>query len=169
MLRWYLIHTKPLCEDLARRNLERQGYPVYLPRLAQPIWRSGRVHDHVGPLFPRYVFLRLAEGDQALSPVHSTIGVAKIVRFGARFALVPDELIESLRSREDSSGLHRIASPPSLVAGSEVTITAGPFDGFEAVFERHAGADRVVVLLDLLGQNASVCVAIDSIAPSRAA
>ena len=32
MLRWYLIHTKPLSEVLAQTNLERQGYQVYLPR-----------------------------------------------------------------------------------------------------------------------------------------
>jgi len=49
-----------------------------------------------------------------------------------------------------------------------VRISTGPFEGLEGVFERQAGADRVVVLLRLLGQNASVCVSIDSVLLSRA-
>ena len=28
---WYLVYTKPRQEQTARHQLERQGYPVYLP------------------------------------------------------------------------------------------------------------------------------------------
>jgi hypothetical protein len=44
-----------------------------------------------------------------------------------------------------------------------VRISQGAFDGLEGLFERAAGADRVVVLLRLLGQNAPVCVPADFI------
>jgi len=50
-----------------------------------------------------------------------------------------------------------------------VQIKLGPFDGLEGVFEREAGADRVVVLLKLLGHTARVQVPMDSVAPSSAA
>src|SRR5262245_51547692 len=100
MLRWYLVHTKPAAEKTAQVNLERQGYEVYLPRLARPERRSGRLRERVVALFPRYLFLRLRDGVQSLGPVRSSIGVDGIVRFGARFAIVPEEVVGGLRARE---------------------------------------------------------------------
>jgi transcriptional antiterminator RfaH len=164
MQSWYLIHTKLSVETLAERNLNRQGYEVYLPRALQAVRRSGQWRDRIVALFPRYLFLHLSEGLQALSPVHSTVGVADIVRFGSQYAIVPDRVIHGLRVRADpGSGLHRLNSGVRLAPGDAVRIGMGPFDGLEGVFEREAGVDRVVVLLKLLGQDASVCVSLDSI------
>ena len=38
-------------------------------------------------------------------------------------------------------------------------IYTGPFAGFEGIFEARAGQDRVVILLDVLGQRARTMVA----------
>lgn len=169
MLRWYLIHTKPSGEALAESNLGRQGYEVYLPRLVQAVRRSGQWHDRIAALFPRYMFLRLSEGQQALNPVRSTVGVTSIVRFGARFTIVPDQVIRDLRARADpETGLHRLSRAGRPALGAPVKIRMGPFDGLEGVFEREAGSERVVVLLRLLGQDARVCVPVDSIAFGQA-
>jgi transcriptional antiterminator RfaH len=170
MLRWYLIHTKPVREAVAQANLERQGYEVYAPRMQQSVRRHGRWCECIVPLFPRYLFLQLAEGSQALSPVRSSVGVAGIVRFGARYAIVPEEIMRQLKRRADpESGLHCLARRPLLVRGATVRITTGPFEGLDGVFEREAGAARVVVLLNLLGQDAAVRIPADAVAPSYAA
>jgi transcriptional antiterminator RfaH len=162
MLSWYLVHTKPLSELIAQANLQRQGYEVYLPRAIQTIRHCGRWRDRIVALFPQYLFLGLNEGVQALNPVRSTIGVAGIVRFGMRYTLVPDHVISDLRTLADPvSGLHRLTCHSKLTRGTPVQLTSGPFEGLEAIFERAAGVDRVVVLLKLLGQRASVCVPIE--------
>jgi transcriptional antiterminator RfaH len=159
MLRWYLIHTKVSGETSSQLNLERQGYEVYLPRFVNGVRLAGRWRERVTPLFPRYLFLRLDEGRQPLSPVHSTVGVATVVRFGSRYTIVPDKVLQELRDREDPhSGLHRLSRRSPLSPGAAVRITAGAFDGLEGIFERAAGAERVLVLLRLLGQEASVRV-----------
>ena len=169
MLSWYLIHTKPSGETLAGRNLERQGYVAFLPRVVQTVRRAGRWLERVGPLFPRYLYLRLNEGQQALGPVAFTLGVAAIVRFGSRYKVVTDRIVGDLQARaEPETGLHRLSLEPKLAAGMAVRVSSGPFDGLEGVFEREAGADRVVVLLKLLGQSSSVCVSVDSIELSHA-
>ena len=170
MLRWYVIHTKPARESLAEANLRRQGYEVYVPRMAQDMRRHGQVRECVVPLFPRYLFLQLNEGRQALNPVRSSVGVAGIVRFGVRYAIVPDEIMLQLRLRADpKSGLHRLVNRPLLARGASVRITTGPFEGLDGVFEREAGSARVVVLLNLLGQDAPVRIRADFVAPSCAA
>jgi transcriptional antiterminator RfaH len=169
MLRWYLIYTKPSSEALALKNLARQRYDAYMPRVLQTVRRAGGRHEQVRPLFPRYLFLRLNEGQQALGPVASTVGVAGIVRFGSRYTVVPDQVICDLQARADPvTGLHRLSCEAKLKPGAAVRIWLGPFDGLEGVFEREAGVDRVVVLLRLLGQTAPVCVPADSIVLSQA-
>jgi transcriptional antiterminator RfaH len=164
MLRWYLIRTKPAGESLAVTNLDRQGYEIYWPRAVQTVRCNSRWRDRIGSLFPGYLFLRLNEGKQALNPVNSTVGVFSVVRFGSRYAVVPDQVIRDLRARADpDTGLHRLSHASTLKAGTVVRIRTGPFYGLEGVFERHAGAERVVVLLQVLGQTASVCFPLDSI------
>lgn len=170
MLRWYLIHTKPSAESVAQVNLERQGYAVYLPRLQQPMRRRARWKDVIVALFPRYLFLRLSEGEQPLSPVRSTSGVANVVRFGARYAVVPDEIVGQLRARADpESGLHRLSEKSPFRAGAPVRIAVGAFGGLEGIFEREAGAERVVVLLKLLGQDVAVRVPAGFVVPGLGA
>jgi len=157
MRRWYLIHSKQGAEREAQVHLQRQQYQTYLPRLLQRVRRRGQPRMHVVPLFPRYLFLQLDEGRQCLAPVRSTSGVANVVRFGGRFATVPDEVIAELRAREDpETGLHNLCSPARLRPGMEVRIDGGAFAGLEGVFERADGADRVVVLLTLLGEERQV-------------
>jgi len=168
--RWYLILTKPSSEAIARANLSRQGYEIYFPRLVQSLQRRGRRLDRIVPLFPRYLFLRLREGEQALGPVRCSVGVTSVVRFGSSCAVVPDEVIRELQARADPvSGLHRIVRDPPLAPGAKVSIAAGSFKGLDGVFEREAGAERVVVLLGVLGQEVPVRMPMCNLLPGCAA
>lgn len=170
MLRWYLIHTKPCGEVMAQVNLQRQGFGVYLPRVLLTVRRRGRWQEAIAPLFPRYLFLQLNEGRQALAPVRSSVGVSAVVRFGPQCAVVPDQIVQDLRLRADpQTGLHRLVGQSALVAGSPVHIGAGAFEGLNGVFQRQAGPDRVVVLMSLLGQEAAVRVSAECVWPGRAA
>ena len=168
--RWYLIHTKPSSETLAQANLIRQGYEIYLPQFIRSLERGGRPLERVDALFPRYLFLRLNAGNQSLSPVRSSVGVACVVRFGSNYAVVPDRLIRDLQARADpESGLHHVVHRRSMESGTKINITKGSFRGLEGVFEREIGADRVVVLLRLLGREVSVRLPACSVLPSHAA
>ena len=166
MLRWYLVHTKPLSEAIAQANLERQGYQVYLPRLARSVLGRHPRRERITPLFPRYLFLRLREGSQPLGPVRSSVGVRGVVRFGFRYAVVADDVICRLQARADAlTGLHRLTKPAPLVTGAAVRIATGPFDGLEGIFQREDGTERVVVLLKLLGRDTPVRVPAEWILP----
>lgn len=153
---WYLVHTKPGREEIAEFNLLRQNYQVYHPRLLRPTRHRGSWIEKVVSLFPRYIFLRLTQG-QDLGPVRSTVGVANIVRFGHAYAVVPGQIVEDLRLRADpETGLHVLQGRAQFNLGSSVRIVAGVFEGLEGIFQRESGAERVVLLLGLLGRETLV-------------
>lgn len=159
---WYLVYTKPRQEWIAQANLERQGYPVYLPRIKQRRRRAGRPTDVIEPLFPRYLFIQLSQQTDNWGPIRSTLGVASLVRFGLEPATVPEALIAALRMRDDETGMQAL-DLPHLHVGQGVRIQAGPMQGFEGIFLARKSRDRVTLLLNVLGQQVRVSVGQDDI------
>lgn len=163
---WFVVHTKPRQEGEAQLQLERQGYPVYLPRLCLPRLRRSRWRDVTEPLFPRYLFVALEKGEQSLAPIRSTRGVSAVLRFGDRYAEVPTTLVEALRLRANAEGLHTL-NVATFEKGAKVRIIAGPFEGLEAVFDKESGPDRARVLLEVLGATAPVTLPTAHMIPTR--
>jgi transcriptional antiterminator RfaH len=156
---WYLVLTKPFAERTAQRNLQRQGYDVYCPRLVRPVLRRSRWVERVVALFPRYLFVQLDAARQSIGPIRSTLGVSGIVHFGVEPACVPREIIDELRGRADPvSGLHRLQRCRAFDPGAPVRVIAGALEGLQGIFEREIGEDRAVILLNLLGRRTPVCV-----------
>ena len=148
---------------MAALGLEEQGYGVYLPKRPVKKRRRGRTAEVEEPLFPRYLFVSAAQGEQSIGPVQYTRGVQKLVRFGTYCLPVPEDMVAAIRQREDpETGYHRLELP-GLMTGDPVRIASGAFAGIEAVFEARSGPDRVVVLLKILGQQAQAVVPIDEL------
>lgn len=149
MKSWYLIQSKPRQETLARENLERQGYITYLPIARVKRLKRGRSVSEPGPMFPMYLFIYLGQGSDDWGPIRSTIGVAKLVKFGQIPASVPSRLVDMLRSREDESGI-QILPTRDFQAGDRVRISEGPFEGYEAVIFSSSAKERTVLLLKII-------------------
>ena len=155
---WYLVYCKARQEDTAARGLEEQGYSVYLPKLEIRRWKAQGMVDVVQPLFPRYLFVSPSD-QQPLAPIGYTAGVSELVRFGTDYRPVSRGIVEALKSREDpDTGYHRLTQP-NLERGERVGIRAGAFAGVEGIFEARSGKERVIVLLELLGQTVRTEVA----------
>lgn len=157
---WYLIYSKPRLEHVARENLARQGFQVYLPMGA--VQRRGQ--SRLEPFFPRYLFIRLDVGATNWAPVRSTRGVMRLVGFGDAPARVPHGLVEELQQREAAGSLHE--RPPQYRKGDAVRLLDGPLAGYEGIFLARSGSERATLLLCLMGGQAQVRVAIDTLAPA---
>ena len=162
--KWYLVFCKPRQEAAARVNLERQGYDVYLPMVAQRRRRGGKCVEFIEPLFPRYLFIHLDAGTDDWRPIRSTIGVSALVQFGQQPARVPDDLIAALRAHESGQGVHEIPVEP-LREGDRIRIVEGALSGFEGLFLARSGRDRVVVLLEIMGKPSRISLDPDTLEP----
>jgi len=150
-MHWYLVHTKPRQEKCALENLERQGYQCYLPMLPTERLQRGALTTQLEPLFPRYLFIRLGQGDSAKSwsPIRSTRGVSRLVSFGVEPAKVDDRLVELLRAQE---AIVQCDTARLFTAGERVALTEAPFAGIEGIYQMAEGERRVMVLIEIMSK-----------------
>ncbi len=152
---WYLVVTKPQSEFKAQENLLRQGYETYLPLVQTSRRRNGKNIKRTEAFFPRYLFISLDKETDNWAPIRSTIGVAGMVRFGGMPAVVPEAMIDNLKKSENEFGL-QLFEKKKLKLGDKVEIIDGPFEGYKAIYQKIKSADRVSVLLDIVGKNTQV-------------
>ena len=154
---WFAVFTKPRQEQLAAEHLERQHFDCFLPMAINPYQRrSRRSQLRIEPLFPRYLFLNAIANQQSLGPVRSTRGVCTLVRFGMKLLTVPEDIILSIKARmQPESGLI-LLDPSPITPGDRVRVFDGPFAGIEGILEAKTGAQRALILMDLLGRQSTV-------------
>jgi len=149
MKSWYLIQAKPKSEQIAKENLERQGFETYLPLILGVVKRRGKTTKSIQPMFPRYLFIYLSDKTDDWGPIRSTLGVSALVRFGMTPAKVPDYLIDGLKENENTEGIHELTMKP-MSKGDKLLIVEGPFEGYEATLFSQESDVRLVVLLKIV-------------------
>jgi transcription antitermination factor NusG len=150
--RWYAAYT---CANHEKRVAEQFGVrsvEYFLP-LYESVrrWKDRRMRLQL-PLFPGYVFVRLALRDRL--QVLQVPGVAKLVGFNGTPAALPQEEIETLRLSLEG-GVH--AEPhPYLAIGRRVRVKAGSLAGLEGILVRRKKRARFVISLDLIQRSVAV-------------
>jgi transcriptional antiterminator RfaH len=150
MAYWTVAQLVPQRERFALNMLARADFEVYAPRLRE--WRGQ--HQRELALFPGYAFVLLRLQWYA---ARGCPGVVRLVMNGLHPAKVPDNVIAEIRSREHD-GVIEIARR-QLKAGDRVRILSGPFQGHLAIYTGMSGAERVAVLLQILGDAVRVTLA----------
>lgn len=164
MKNWYVVYTKPRQEAVAVDNLQRQGFDVLFARARQKKRRASGMQQVVEPLFPRYLFVQLEAGVHDFTKLRSTKGCIDLVRFGGKATPVPTDLISLIGNQLDDEGVMDLnASAPSLQTGQEVRVEAGPFEGLVGRVAALKGADRVLLLLNVLGAERPVEIHTDNL------
>lgn len=164
---WYVVQLRPNQQNIANRNLERQGFETFMPEILRDVKTAKGFVQKKQSLFPGYLFVTLRAGEERWHAIASTRGISRIISFaGKRPATVPSQLIASLRERTDQDGL--LLPEPRLKPGQSVLVTRGPFADFLATVENSEDDARVWLLLDLLGQHTRVQVPREHVSPNSA-
>jgi transcriptional antiterminator RfaH len=147
MRNWYLIKTKPRQENVAIKNLENQKYVTYCPTVT--------INNKHVVLFPGYIFIHLDNKNENWSPIRSTKGVVNFVRFGLNFAKVPDTVIEFIKANQLIS-IEKLKNLNKFKPGDKVQIIDGVFKNCIAIFKSSKPDERVILLMNLLGQQQAI-------------
>lgn len=160
--RWFAVYTTPRHEKHVSDMLTEHQIETFLPLYRSTRqWKKSRPVDLELPLFPAYVFVRIAR--RARGAVLGTPGVLSIVGSAREPWPLPDFEIDALRS-----GIHerKFEPHPYLIVGERVRIKAGVMTGVEGVLVRKKNDLRVVLSLDSIMQSVAVEVDADDIEPA---
>lgn len=161
---WYAAYTRAQHEKHVAAELGMREVEHFLPQYSSMRrWKDRRVQLEL-PLFPGYVFVRLALRDRLR--VLQIPSVVRLVGFNGLPAALPDSEMEIMRSGLSQS--LRAEPHPFLTAGRRVRITGGPFAGLEGVLKRKKNSLRVIVTLELIQRSVVVDVDVADVRPAAA-
>lgn len=146
---WVLVYTKAKQEVRANQNLSKQGFKTFLPLISET--NKNNNTKSLVPIFPRYIFVEINLKTSNWSTIRSSYGVSKIVMFGDGFTIVPEKIINLIKSKLNKKGISKEnISQVDYKSGDSLTIKEGWFAGIEAIFLAKKSNDRVRLLLNLL-------------------
>ena len=161
--RWYTAYTNPRHEKQVAVQIDRKCIECFVP-LYRSVrrWKDRRKELEL-PLFPGYVFVRMALRDRL--QVLQLPGVVRFVSFRGKPAPLPTFEIEALRNGLAGKAL---AEPhPYLKVGHRVRIHSGPMAGMEGVLVRRKDKFRVVLSIHLIQRSIATEVDETDIEPIR--
>ena len=152
MSSWYAAYTCTHHEKHVARQLEEKNINCFLP-LYRSVrrWKDRRKELDL-PLFPGYVFVRVAPEERLR--VLQTSSVVRFVSFGGHPAALEDDEIEGLRNGVRNGG--KVEPCPFVKVGQRVQVKHGPLAGVEGILVRKKDNLRLVLSIDLLMRSVAV-------------
>ena len=171
--KWYVVNTYSGHENKVKEKLEMRTnsmgmenyiFRVIVPETKEEVEKDGKVKERVKKLFPGYILVEMIMTDEAWFIVRNTPGVTGFIGSSGKGAkptpLQPYEVDKIL----GSMGMTRLEAGTDLQPGNKVKAIAGPFNGMEGKIDSlDLANNKVMVLLDLFGQETSVEVMISEI------
>lgn len=154
MMNWYLVYTKPACEELLSIRFANAGFEVLNPKIKIRKYYRKKLQVITEPLFPCYIFVNFnLHNDYRL--VKYTRGVRRVIGTGYFPSVVPQEIVSEIQKRINDGV--SIIEPQPFESGDAVVITSGPLEGLGAIFDKRLnGGERVSVLLKSMNSRAIV-------------
>lgn len=164
--KWYVVNTYSGHENKAKEKLEMRtvsmGMEDYIFRVIVPEEKvieekNGVKKEKIKKLFPGYILVEMIMTDEAWFVVRNTPGVTGFIGSSGKgakpFPLQPYEVDKIL----NDMGMSRLEVNTDLKEGTLVKVISGPFSGMEGKVDSvDKDNNKLIVLLDLFGQETSV-------------
>ncbi len=147
---WHVIHTKPRQEKLLSEALEVKSIPHFLPLVQQKRVYGHRKRVVELPLFSSYLFLRGSA--EATMTAYETRRVVQVLP-----VLDQESISHELQQIELALRGNGTLDPyPFFEKGRPVRVKSGPFRGLEGIVDTRKGQDRIILVVQTIGQATSL-------------
>jgi len=150
---WFAVYTQSRHEKSLAKYLDHRKIEHYLPLYSSKRkWSDGSRVTLSLPLFPGYVFVRIARDERVR--VLTLPGALQIITgTGGELSPIADSMIATLRD----GLLERDAQPhPLLTEGQRARIRSGALAGMEGIVIRHKSNLRVVLTIEMIMRSIAV-------------
>jgi len=151
---WFAVHTRTRFEKAVSSELREKGIETFVPLLpARRKWsdRQRMVHE---PLFPAYVFVRIAPVQDTRITVLRTFGVTNFVGVRGVGTPIPDAEIQAVRTVLEQ--YVQFQFHPFLNVGKRVRIRGGCLDGIEGILTAISSNETMVVSVRLIQRSIAI-------------
>lgn len=147
--KWLVARIKSNSYDLAIRNLERQGFETFFPKMKVTKKKENKFIGQDVLVFPGYGFVGVDLQNSYWTKINSTYGVSKLLAFNNKPCEIPLDLIVTLKNRFENK-VDPIINE-KLKKGDIIKFNNGPFTKLFANFEKVEEDKRIYVLLEFMG------------------
>lgn len=148
--RWFIVQAVGKSDAFVLDRLSRMNIDTYYPKIMRllPVPRRELSHaqrregveirrPRFTPLFPRYIFARIAMSSDSWTDLRREVGIRGMVCEGDLPVAIKDSLIDKIRKREQEEGGIDAAMKAADVfgVGDEVKVVDGPFASFPGIVE----------------------------------
>jgi transcription antitermination factor NusG len=152
---WYAVHTRSKFEKIVRAELNAKGIENFLPAIHEVHRWKDRNKVVELPVFPGYIFVRIANRPTDIIPVLRTEGTVRILGGSHAIEAVPDSEIEAIQRVVEAK--LPFFPHPCLREGDRVKMKKGPLRDVEGSLVRvnpHQG--RLVLAVEMLSRAVAV-------------
>lgn len=149
---WYALHVRSRHEFVTTGELRQRGVEVFLPSVSRQSRWKDRTKVVSFPLFPGYVFVRIAPAAEEFLKVVKARGSVHFICLnpGHPTPIACSE-IDALRTMLQSGVSLDVY--PRLTPGTRVQVKRGPLTGAQGVLARRENEHEFCVNMDLLGRS----------------
>ncbi len=147
--KWFIARIKPNSHKSATKNLERQGFETFLPKMEITQRQNNKFIVKNVDVFPGYMFVSFDPCIIAWTKINSTYGVSKILAFNNKPSEISSDLILELKTRYEINS--NLKQKDKLKKGDSIKFYAGPFADLIAKVESVDENNRIWVLLEAMG------------------
>jgi transcription antitermination factor NusG len=151
---WFAVQTRGRYEKKVRAELHEKGVQSFLPLFSEKRKWSDRQQLVELPLFPQYVFVRVAATAESRLSVLRTSGVKNFVGTRGLGIPIPDRQTERIQTIIEQ----KIPYNPHLYlnVGKRIRIRGGALDGLEGILTAVNGDETLVVSVELIQRSLAV-------------
>src|SRR2546430_9454924 len=154
LLDWYAIQTRSRHEKMVARQLEGQGIIGFLPIVSKIQKWSDRRKIVDLPLFPGYVFVRVAATPEDRIQVLKISGVVNFVGPHGQATPIPEGQINAVKAL--TGGEVPFTPHEYLKVGQRARVRGGSLDGVEGILVAQKGTRSLVISIEPIQRSLSI-------------
>jgi transcription antitermination factor NusG len=154
---WFAVQTRPRHEKKVSAELREKCVSAFLPLVSATRQWSDRRRVVEMPLFPHYVFVRIAQTLNNRVSVLRTNGVTNFVGARGIGIPIPDDQIERVQTVV-AQGVP-VAPHVFLNIGKRIRIQGGVLDGLQGILTAVNGDQTLVVSVELIQRSLAIRIA----------
>ncbi len=152
MEKWIAVYTKSRHEKVVIQDLENKNIEAYCPIFKERRQWSDRKRWVEFPLFRSYVFAKIELKNSIY--ILQTMGVHHIIKFQGNISIIPDEIIQNIKSMID--GGFTVEQVEYFVKGDEVIVVDGPLKGMDGIVVKIKNENKLVLKIEVIQQAIAV-------------